>query len=116
MKTSMRLVGVIALAAGTLLLAACPSRVSINDLKADPGRFAGREVAIAGRVTNSFGAMGSGAFEIDDGTGRMWVYSERYGVPASGARLGVSGRVEQGFTFGGRHFVVVLRETGRRHY
>jgi len=100
---------------GSLLLAGCPPRESIARITQDPARFANREISIAGRVTNSFGAMGSGVFEIDDGTGRMWVFSERYGVPARDLQLAVTGRIEQGFSFGGRNFAVILRETQRRH-
>lgn len=99
----------------TLLLAACPPRVSIADINRDPGRYVDRDISIAGRVSNSFGAMGSGVYEIDDGTGTMWVYSQGYGVPANGAKVGVTGRIAQGFSFGGRSFAVILRETERRH-
>jgi hypothetical protein len=98
-----------------VLLAGCPPRESIARINQDPGRFAGKEISIAGRVTDSFGAMGSGVFQIDDGTGTMWVFSERYGVPASGAKLAVVGRIEQGFAFGGRNFAIILRETEPRH-
>jgi hypothetical protein len=101
--------------AGSLILAACPTRTSIERINRDPGRYVGKEVAIAGHVTTSFGALGSGVFEVDDGTGRMWVFSERYGVPSNGARVGVRGRIEQGFSFGGRSFATIMRETERRH-
>ena len=100
---------------GTLLLAACPTRTSIGKITRDPGRYAGREVAIGGRVSNSFGALGTGVYQVDDGTGQIWVYSQRYGVPGDGAKVGVRGTVSQGFSFGGRSFAVVLRETERRH-
>ena len=99
----------------TLLLAACPARTSIGRITRDPGRYAGREVAIGGRVSNSFGALGTGVYQVDDGTGQIWVYSQRYGVPGDGAKVGVRGTVSQGFSFGGRSFAVVLRETERRH-
>jgi hypothetical protein len=101
--------------AGSLILAACPTRTSIERINRDPGRYVGKEVAIAGHVTTSFGALGGGVFEVDDGTGRMWVFSERYGVPSNGARVGVRGRIEQGFSFGGRSFATIMRETERRH-
>ncbi len=110
-----RLLGVMLLSLGSLLLAGCPPRESIAKINEDPGRFAGKEISIAGRVTDSFGAMGSGVFQVDDGTGTMWVFSERYGVPGSGAKLAVTGRIEQGFAFGGRNFATILRETERRH-
>ena len=103
------------LVVGTLVLAACPTRTSIERINRDPGRYAGKEVAIAGHVTTSFGALGTGVYEVDDGSGRMWVFSERYGVPSDGARVAVRGRIEQGFSFGGRSFATVMRETERRH-
>jgi hypothetical protein len=103
------------LMAGTLILAGCPTRTSIERINRDPGRYAGREVAIGGRVTNSFGLLGSGVFQVDDGTGQIWVFSQSYGVPRNGARVGVRGTISQGFSFGGRSFAVVLKETERRH-
>jgi hypothetical protein len=99
----------------TLLLAACPPRVSIADINGDPGRYANRDISIAGRVSNSFGALGTGVYEIDDGTGTMWVYSQTFGVPGNGAKIGVTGRITQGFNFGGRSFAVILKQTERRH-
>ncbi len=117
LKTSSRVVAAVLLIAGTLFLAGCPERTSIGKIANDPSRYNGKEVAIAGRVTNSFGALGTGVFEIDDGTGRMWVFSEKYGVPGRGEnKIAVVGRIEQGVTLGGRHFALVMRETQRRHY
>jgi len=115
LRTHTRVAAVLLLAASSLFLVGCPQRTSIEKINRDPGRYAGKEVAIAGRVVNSFGAMGTGVFEVEDGTGRMWVFSERYGVPGRDVKLAVVGRIEQGFTFGGRSFAVVLRETERRH-
>ena len=103
------------LIAGTLLLAACPTRTNIGRILRDPGRYAGREVSVGGRVSSSFGALGTGVYQLDDGTGQLWVYSQRYGVPGDGSRVGVRGTISQGFSFGGRSFAVVLRETERRH-
>jgi len=98
-----------------LFSAACPPRASVSDINRDPGKYANRDVSVAGRVSNSFGAMGSGVYEVDDGTGTIWVYSQGYGVPANGSKIAVTGRISQGFSFGGRSFAVVLRETERRH-
>ena len=99
----------------TLLLAGCPQRTTIANINRDPGRYTNKEVTIAGQVVSSFGALGSGVFEVDDGTGRMWVYSQSYGVPGNGSRVAVTGRVGQCFNFGGRNFATILRETQRRH-
>jgi len=98
-----------------LLLVGCPTHTTIADINRDPGHFAGKDVTIAGNVSDSFGALGSGVFEVDDGSGRMWVYSQNYGVPSKGGNVSVTGRIEQGFSFGGRSFGVILRETSRRH-
>ena len=99
-----------------LLLAGCPRRQNIALINHEPGRFGGREITIAGRVVNSFGVMGEGAFELDDGTGRMWVFSEKYGIPGRDAGLAVTGRVQQTFSIGGRHFPIILRETRPPRY
>jgi hypothetical protein len=95
-------------------LTGCPERKRIRDITADPGRYNNKEVTIVGRVTNSYGALGYGAFEIDDGTGRMWVVTEKYGVPSKGAVIGVSGRVLPGVTYEGRNFGTGLHESSRR--
>jgi hypothetical protein len=100
---------------GSLLLAACPPHESIEKINRDPGRFAGKEITIAGQVTDSFGALGSGVFQIDDGTGTMWVLSKHSGIPGNGAKVSVTGHVQQGFAFGGRNFATILIETERRH-
>jgi hypothetical protein len=110
-----RVPGVLLLSLVALLLAGCPPRESIAKINQDPGRFAGKEISIAGQVTDSFGALGSGVFQVDDGTGTMWVFSKNYGVPGSGAKLAVTGHIQQGFAFAGRNFATILLETERRH-
>ncbi|HET9364457.1 MAG TPA: hypothetical protein VFP71_05625 [Candidatus Angelobacter sp.] len=102
------------LTAGMLLLTGCLT-TSIAKINRDPGRFTGRNVSIHGTVSDSFGALGNGIFQIDDGSGRMWIFSQNYGVPSNGRNVTVTGRVEQGFAFGGRSFGVILRETKSRH-
>jgi hypothetical protein len=113
--TLRRILTAATLVVGILLLAGCPPRTTVERINRDPGRYSGKEVTIAGHVSSSFGALGTGVFEIDDGTGRMWVYSDKFGVPGNGARVAVTGRVEQGFTFGGRSFAVILKQTQNRH-
>lgn len=108
-----KLVVFFALIGGTLLLTACPSQTNIAKINADPGRYAGKEVGIVGRVTDSYGAAGIGAYEIDDGTGKMWVATRR-GIPSRGAHVGAKGYVRNGFSFGGRSYGTVMEETDRR--
>src|SRR5437588_5806855 len=99
--------------AATLLLTACPKQTTISQINGDPGRYRNREVGVVGRVTDSYGVMGTGAYEVDDGTGRIWVATTR-GVPARGARVGIKGRVHNGFAVGGRSFGTILEENERK--
>ena len=101
------------LIAGTLLLTACPSQTNISKINADPDRYRGKEVGIAGTVTDSYGVPGAGAYEIDDGTGKIWVATKR-GVPSRGSRVGAKGYVYNGITVGGRSYGTVMQETDRR--
>jgi starvation-inducible outer membrane lipoprotein len=101
------------LLAAVLLLTACPSQTTISKINADPARYRNKEVAIVGTVRDSYGALGQGAYELDDGTGRIWVVTRR-GVPSRGARVGAKGRVYTGFNYGGRNYGTVLEETDRR--
>ena len=98
----------------TLLLAlTAAAKTSINKINADPSRYNNKKVSIQGMVTDSYGVLGQGAYEIDDGTGRMWVIAERT-VPAKGARVEAKGYIYTGFVFSGRNLGTVLRESGRK--
>jgi hypothetical protein len=110
-----RLLAVTGLVTATILLSACPARRSIESINRDPARFHDHEVTVAGRVVNSFDVMGVAAFEIDDGTGRLWVYSNKFGVPGNESKVAVTGTIQQGFSLGGRNFAMILRETRSHH-
>jgi len=99
----------------TLFLVACPQQRTVAEINRDPGRYVDKDVAVKGTVTSSVGALGTGMYQLDDGTGRIWVLSEKYGVPGKGAQIGVAGRIIPTFSFGGRSYATVLRETERRH-
>jgi hypothetical protein len=94
-------------------LTAC-ERVKIGDINSDPGRFVNKEVAVAGTVTQSIGALGQGVYQVDDGTGRLWVWAKGRGVPSKGAKVGVKGHVTQSVTFLGVNYGTVLQESDRR--
>lgn len=93
----------------------CNTYASIADINRDPARFSGQEITIKGQSSNAFGGMGTGIYQVDDGTGRIWVFSDNFGVPGEGATVSVTGRVEQGISWGGRNFGVILRETQARN-
>ena len=98
---------------GTLLLTACAMRQTIGEITADPGRYHNQDIAVAGMVTESYGALGAGAYALDDGSGTLWVITQQ-GVPGRGARVGVKGRLQTGVSLGGRTFGTVLVESSRR--
>jgi len=95
------------------VLSGC-KQTKISEIVADPGSFSNKEVAVAGEVKTSIGALGKGIYEITDGTGSLWVLSETRGVPSKGAHVGVKGRVLPTVTFLGRNYATVLRESDRR--
>jgi hypothetical protein len=98
----------------SLALTGCPERTTIGEITSDPGRFMNKEVTVVGRVTNGYGAMQGGVYEIDDGTGKLWVVTEKYGSPAKNAYVGVTGKVMSGVVVGGRNYATVVHETKRR--
>lgn len=91
------------------LLSACGT-VRIARINADPSRYQHRDVRVAGEVTNSFGALGNGGYQIDDGTGRIFVVSTGSGVPSKGSRVTVSGTVVNGATILGTAYGTTIRE------
>lgn len=104
----------VAILASAVLLTACPSRTNIGKINADPDRYRDKEVGVAGTVTDSYGVpFVGGAYELDDGTGKIWVIS-RSGAPTRGAKVGAKGRVQSGVTFRSRTFGTVVMESDRR--
>jgi len=92
-----------------LLLSSC-GYTKIGRITADPSRYRNQTVHVEGRVTTSFGAMSTGGYQIDDGTGQIIVISRR-GVPSSGSVVKVSGRVIQGVTILGKSFGTAIQES-----
>jgi len=102
-----------AILAGALALTACPSKTTIAKINQNPSRYQNQQVGLIGTVTDSYGVLGNGIYELDDGTGRIWVMTTR-GVPTKGTRVGVSGQVHTGVSFGGRTYGLGLQEEQRR--
>jgi hypothetical protein len=115
MKTAITKIAVLALMTALVFgVAGCTTATSIRKIQNDPAKFYGKKVGIKGQVTSSYGALGNGVYEVDDGTGRLWVLSEGYGVPGKGANVKVVGRLAEAVTWGGRGFATALRQTERR--
>src|SRR5512146_2408543 len=96
-----------------MLLTGCPA-TKIGDIQKDPGKYMNKEITVGGKVTSSYGVMGMGAFQVNDGSGSIWVLSENYGVPGQGTTVDVTGQLVQTASFGGKNFSNVLRETKPR--
>jgi hypothetical protein len=102
-----------ALLVSMLLLAGCPS-TKIGDIQKDPGRYMNKQITVSGKVSSSYGMLGMGMFQVNDGSGSIWVLSENYGVPGQGTNVDVTGQLVQTTSFGGKNFSNVLRETKPR--
>ena len=108
MNRTMR-AGALVLAAGLGLLGAGCTHMTVNKLMAQPARYHNREVALKGDVVKSVGVLGHGVYQLDDGTGTIWVYST-HGMPRQGARVKVWGRVKDVVDLGG--IIPLPREVG----
>jgi hypothetical protein len=103
------------LAAGlslALSLASC-APMTIARINRDPSRFRNRIVHVNGTVTTSAGILGTGGYQIDDGTGRIFVLS-RTGVPASGSRVSVTGSVVNAAVVLGQPLGTAIREQSHK--
>jgi hypothetical protein len=81
-----------------LAMVGCEQK-TINQIKADPGRYANKEVSVSGTVVRSYSVLGKGAYEIEDGTGKLWVVSEK-SVPREGAKIVVRGTIRDAYNLG----------------
>lgn len=102
-----------------LFATACPKRISIADIEANPGRFQNKEVGIAGTVRDSYGLsipgtpIRGGAYKVDDGTGSIWIFTEDT-VPTRGAQVGVKGLIGSGVNWKGRNYGLGVYEKDRK--
>lgn len=81
-----------------LASSACATK-TINHVLADPSRYRDREIKVSGTVVDSYSVGSRGAYQIEDGSGRLWVLSDQ-GVPRRGARVTVTGTIREGFNLG----------------
>lgn len=101
------------------LASACPERTRIADIEANPSKYLNKQVAIAGVVRDSYGVnvpftpIHGGAYEIDDGTGKMWIVTDD-AVPSKGTQIGVRGRIQSGVNWKGRNYGLGMQEQDRR--
>ncbi|MBC8183951.1 hypothetical protein H8E88_22890 [candidate division KSB1 bacterium] len=95
-----------------IALISCAARTRIFDIKQTPRRFHDKTVTVAGTVTNtiSLPVLKVGVFQIDDGSGKIWV-KPKHNTPFKGDRVAVTGTIKVGITISGRSFGVILFES-----
>jgi hypothetical protein len=103
-------VAIVGLAA--IVLAGC-APMTIGRITQDPSRFQNKTVRVSGTVTTSVGVLGKGGYQIDDGTGKIYVISGK-GVPSSGSRVEVTGRLSPGVEVLGTPVGMAIREDNHK--
>jgi hypothetical protein len=100
---------------GFLLIAACASLLAtkIGDIQKAPGKYDGRSVTVAGKVTSAHNLLIVKYYEVDDGTGKIPVVTAS-ALPGEGKSVTVKGKVNQAFSLGAAHLVVIVEEPPRR--
>jgi hypothetical protein len=107
----------VAILLGTLAVTACATRSpNIADIQYNPGRYYNRNVEVHGVVSSSWGVplVPFKIYKVQDSTGEVTVVSQSGRVPPRGARVEVTGRVEEFGTFGGRSIGLHIRENHLR--
>ena len=69
---------------------------SINQLLADPAKYRNQTVTVRGTVDQSALVAGRGAYRLTDGDQGLWVVTTS-GAPRRGARVKVTGRLQDGY-------------------
>ena len=74
--------------------------LTINKVLADPGKYRNDRVTVRGTVSESVSVLGRGAYRLADGDQSLWVITTGGGAPRKGARVDVTGRVQEGYDLG----------------
>jgi hypothetical protein len=98
------------LATAALFFLGCKETTSIKTLLDDPQRFDGKVVRIVGQVQGSVGVLGFGAYQVNDGTGTLYIVSEGGGTPRQGAKVGVEGTFRSAYTLGTQSVAVLVEQ------
>ena len=107
----------VAILLGTLGVSACAMRSpNIADIQYNPGRYYNRNVEIHGVVSSSWGVplVPFQVYQGQDSTGDGPGVAQSARVPPRGARVEVTGRVEEFGTFGGHSIGLHIRENHLR--
>ncbi len=95
-----------------LALAGCGA-TKIGRINADPTRYQNKSVRVKGTVVTAMGVLGTGGYQVQDDTGKIFVISST-GVPAKGSRVSVTGTVMSGANILGRSIGTAIRERSHK--
>ncbi len=83
------------------------STENIANIKANSSKFHNKKVTIKGVVGSRLGVLGSGFYNLDDGSENILVMTSK-AVPDSGDEVIVKGVVNQAFSYGDQQVVVIV--------
>jgi hypothetical protein len=110
MKKHTLIVPLLTLALAVSALTSCAS-TNVSRLLSNPEKYQNRTVRVYGRVDNSYGVpFAGGVYQVDDGTGKIYVLSARGKTPSKGAQVNVAGTLTSGITVGGKSYGTIIRE------
>ena len=88
------------------MAAGCGAK-SINQVLADPAKYRNQTVTVHGTVDESASVLGRGAYRITDDGQNLWVVTSG-GAPRKGARVNVTGHLQEGYDLSGLGNIIKL--------
>ena len=98
--------GIVLLFLLSLTMVGCGAK-SINQVLADPAKYRNQSVTVHGTVDESASVMGKGAYRISDAGQSLWVVTSG-GAPRKGARVNVTGHLQEGYDFSGLGSIIKI--------
>ena len=94
-----------------ILVSGCAFRVRVSEIKRRPEKYENKQVSVSGKVMETVGIpfVQKGVYQIDDGSGRIWVVSQKR-RPSRGDKVSVKGEVKTGFSISGHSFGIAIVE------
>jgi len=96
---------IIILSAGCSGLMATP----IKKILDNPRDYSGKSVTVSGEVTELFSLVVIKYFVVKDRSGEIIVVTQKT-LPAKGSKITVKGMVQEAFSLGDRHLLVIMEK------
>ena len=94
-----------------IFVSGCAFRVQVSEIKRRPQKYENKQVSVKGKVVETVGIpfVQKGVYQIDDGSGRIWVVSQKH-RPSRSDKVSVKGVVKTGFSISGHSFGIAIVE------